>query len=167
LRQGLSGSAFPEGLSHASGAAPCRSSAQPPPLESLSLSPGAFQEHAAHTIEWSMMRHSKGSQGACTPRVFPHSSMPLSRRTERRLEAVACRPMILIEAPSSAYHGGRLSLGHRHAHEEETSGASPPTNTHCTAASTCLPAPWMAVSCVRTARLCCTGICQPVPMPCS
>jgi len=29
-----------------------------------------------------MMLSSKGSLGACTPRVFPHSSMPLSRRTE-------------------------------------------------------------------------------------
>jgi hypothetical protein len=32
------------------------------------LSPhGAFQGHAAHIIEWSMMLRPKGSVGACTP----------------------------------------------------------------------------------------------------
>jgi hypothetical protein len=30
---------------------------------------------------------------------------------ERTLEAVSCTPLILIEAPSSAYHGGTLRLG--------------------------------------------------------
>ena len=38
-----------------------------------------------------MMLSSKGSLGACTPKVFPHSSMPLSRRAatqERRLAGV-------------------------------------------------------------------------------
>jgi len=40
------------------------------------------------------MLHSKGSLGACTPRVFPHSSMPLSRRTERTLEGVGCRRLL-------------------------------------------------------------------------
>ena len=81
-----------EGLYHASGDAPYRSSAKPPPLGSLSLPHGAFQEHAAHTIEWSMMLSSKGASGTCIPEVFLHSSMPLSRRTERTLEGVACRP---------------------------------------------------------------------------
>src|SRR6266700_8399333 len=94
MRQGRSGSAFPEGLYHASGDSPWRSSAKPPPLEGLSPSHGAFQEHAAHTIEWSMMLSSKGSLGACTPKVFPHSSMPLSRRTERTLEGVGCRRLL-------------------------------------------------------------------------
>ncbi len=88
MRQGLSGSAFPEGLSHASGDAPCRSSAKPPPLEGLSPSHGAFQEHAAHVIEWSITLSPKGSLSACTPKAFPHSSMPLTRRTERRLLGV-------------------------------------------------------------------------------
>ena len=73
------------GLSHASGDAPWRSSATPPPLAGLSPAHGALQEHAAHTIEWSMLLRSNGSLGACPPKVFPHSSMPLSRRTERRL----------------------------------------------------------------------------------
>ena len=74
-----------EGLYHASGDSPYRSSAKPPPLGSLSLPHGAFQEHAAHTIEWSMMLSSKGSSDTCISEVFPHSSMPLSRRTERTL----------------------------------------------------------------------------------
>jgi hypothetical protein len=42
-------------------------------------------------------------------------------RHERTLEAVSSRPLIFIEAPSSAYHRGMLSLGHKHSHEEETS----------------------------------------------
>ena len=96
-----------EGLSHASGDSPYRSSAKPPPLAGLSPAHGAFQEHAAHTIEWSMMLSSNGSLGACTPKVLPHSSMPLSRRTERRLEAVGC----------SALFGGVARLPHRmHSH---------------------------------------------------
>jgi hypothetical protein len=74
-----------EGLYHASGDSPYRSLAKPPPLAGLSPAHGAFQEHAAHTIEWSMMLSSNGSLGACTPKVLPHSSMPLARRTERTL----------------------------------------------------------------------------------
>src|SRR5262245_59655184 len=38
-----------------------------PPLESLSLSHGAFQEHAAHLAEWSATLSSKGSPGTCIP----------------------------------------------------------------------------------------------------
>src|SRR5262245_24689065 len=68
------------------------------------------------------------------------------RRQERRLLAVGSRPLILIEAPSSAYHSGMLSLGNNHSHEEETSCASTPRNTHFTAASTCMPAPCTSVS---------------------
>jgi hypothetical protein len=79
-----------EGLDHASGDAPDRSSAKPPPLAGLSPAHGAFQEHAAHPREWSMMLSSKGSLDACPSRVLPHSSMPLARRTERTLYAVAC-----------------------------------------------------------------------------
>ena len=63
------------------------------PRVAVSPPHGAFQGHAAHVIEWPMTLSPKGSLGACTPRVFPHSSMPLSRRTarhERRLSAVAC-----------------------------------------------------------------------------
>jgi len=50
---------------------------QAPPLGSVSLPHGAFQEHAAHIIEWSMMLSSKGSMGTCIPKVLPHSSLPL------------------------------------------------------------------------------------------
>ena len=39
---------------------------------------------------------------------------------ERTLLVVACTPLILIEAPSSAYLRGMLSLGNNHSHEEET-----------------------------------------------
>ena len=92
-----------EGLDHASGDAPYRSSAQPPPLAGLSPAHGAFQEHAAHTIEWSMMLSSNGSLGACTPKVLPHSSMPLSRRTERTLEAVSSRPWFGLERAHSPH----------------------------------------------------------------
>ena len=58
---------------------------QAPPLEGVSPAHGAFQEHAAHLIKWSMMLSSNGSLGACTPKVFPHSPMPRARRTERTL----------------------------------------------------------------------------------
>src|SRR5438132_3670104 len=48
--------------------------------------------------------------------------------------------LILIEAPSSAYDGGMLSLDNNHSHEDETACASTPSNTHFTAASICMPA---------------------------
>src|SRR5205809_7964803 len=57
----------------------------------------------------------------------------LKAGAQRTLEAVACTRLILIEAPSSAYHGGMLSLDNSHSHEEETSCASTPTNIHFTA----------------------------------
>src|SRR5947208_608364 len=41
----------------------------------------AFQEHAAHSIEWSMALSSKGSSGTCIPEVLRHSSILLSRRS--------------------------------------------------------------------------------------
>ena len=85
---------------HASGDSPCHSSAKPPPLEGLAPSQGAFQGHAAHAVEWSTTLSPTGSLGACTPKVFPHSSMPLSRRTvrhERTLEAVSSRPLFGLE----------------------------------------------------------------------
>src|SRR5712691_8090083 len=125
---------------------------QAPPLGSLSLPHGALQGHAAHVIEWSMALSPKGSLGACTPKVSPHSSMPLSRRTERRLEEVRCTRLILIEAPSSAYRRGMLSLGNNYAHEEETSCDSPPNSTNFIVASTCMPAPCTSVSCTVTGR---------------
>src|SRR5216683_307129 len=62
-----------------------------PPLGGVSPPHGAFQEHAAHVIEWSMALSANGSLGTCIPKVFPHSSTPLSRRTatqERRLLGV-------------------------------------------------------------------------------
>ena len=100
-----------EGLYHASGDAPYRLSAKPPPLAGLSPSHGAFQEHAAHTIEWSMMLNSKGSLGACTPRVFPHSSMPLHGAPSGRYWASApvpgsaqyCKSLTPLPQPSGTF----------------------------------------------------------------
>src|SRR5439155_13767443 len=66
--------------------------------------------------------------------------------------------MILIEAPSSAYPCGRLSLGHHHAYEEETSGDSTPNSTHVTVASTGMLVPCPAASCIGMARAWDTGI---------
>jgi len=40
---------------------------QAPRLEGLSPSHSAFQEHAAHIVEWSAMLSSKGSSGTCIP----------------------------------------------------------------------------------------------------
>ena len=67
---------------HASSDSPCHSSAKPPPLEGLSPSHGAFQEHAAHTIEWSIMLSSKGSSGTCIPEgvsTFFHAAFTAHR----------------------------------------------------------------------------------------
>src|SRR5262249_46949286 len=47
----------------ASIASPCHSSAKPPPLGGLPPPQGAFQEHAAHLVEWSTTLSSKGSRG--------------------------------------------------------------------------------------------------------
>ena len=52
---------------HASRDAPCHSSAQPPLLGGLPPPHGAFQEHAAHLVEWSTTLNSKGSAGTCIP----------------------------------------------------------------------------------------------------
>ncbi|MGH8056193.1 MAG: hypothetical protein ACREOH_02990, partial [Candidatus Entotheonellia bacterium] len=65
---------------------------------------------------------------------------------ERTLEAVGCTPLILIEAPSSAYRRGMLSLGKHHSPEEETSGDSTPTRTNFTVASICMPVPCPSAS---------------------
>ena len=92
-RQGLSGSAFPEGLDHASGDAPWRSAATPPPLAGLSPAHGALQEHAAHVREWSTTLRAKGSLRTCIPKVFPHSSMPLHGAPSGRCKQSAPRPL--------------------------------------------------------------------------
>jgi hypothetical protein len=39
----------------------------------------------------------------------------LKAGAQRTLYAVACMPLILIEAPSSAYHGGMLIVGNYHS----------------------------------------------------
>src|SRR5262249_8778674 len=84
----------------------------------------AFQGHAAHTARWPAMLSPNGSSATCIadgvfhipmpcfhgalpvyPKVFPHSSTSLSRRTatqERKLLAVACRPWFgeVLDFPS-------------------------------------------------------------------
>src|SRR5713101_8849637 len=65
-----------------------------PPLGGLSPPHGAFQEYAAHTLEWSKVLSSKGSMGTCIPKgvtTFVHTA---SRRTERRLLRVGSTAML-------------------------------------------------------------------------
>jgi hypothetical protein len=64
---------------------------------------------------------------------------------QARLEAIACIPLILIEAPSSAYRRDMLSLDNNHSHEEETACASPPNSTHFIVVSTCTLVPCPSV----------------------
>src|SRR5215217_4828484 len=45
------------------------------------------------------------------PNAGRQARLAAGARDERTLAAVACTPMILIEAPSSAYHGGMLVVG--------------------------------------------------------
>mgnify|MGYP001596864213 CR=1 FL=1 len=62
---------------------------QAPPLGGLLPPHGAFQEHAAHIMEWSMMLSSKGSLGTCIPRgllTFLHTAF-----TAHYGVALACR----------------------------------------------------------------------------
>src|SRR6266516_2952009 len=42
------------------------------------------------------------------PNAALHLPLETGATQERRLEAVRCKALILIEAPSSAYHGGML-----------------------------------------------------------
>jgi len=58
---------------------------------------------------------------------------------------IAFFPLILIEAPSSAYHRGMLSLENNHSHEEETSCASTPNSTNFIVVSTCTLVPCTSV----------------------
>jgi hypothetical protein len=66
--------------------------------------------------------------------------------------------LILIEAPSSAYHRGMLALGKRPKKEEETPCDSTPSNTSFTVASTCTLGPCTCASLTRRARSYFTGI---------
>src|SRR5438093_8465561 len=73
----------------------------------------AFQGHAAHTARWPTMLSPNGSSDTCLsegvfhipmpcfhgalpvyPKGLPHSSILLSRRTERTLEAVGSMPWL-------------------------------------------------------------------------
>ena len=94
---------------------------QAPPLEGLSPSHGAFQEHAAHNVVWSTLLSSKGSSGTCIPdglSTFLHAAFtahragvptPRRRVVIRRWGARAphCRNGTL-SAPLSADRSARL-----------------------------------------------------------
>jgi hypothetical protein len=54
--------------------------------------------------------------------------------------------LILIEAPSSAYHHGMLALGQQSKKEEETSCDSTPSNTSFIVASISTPAACISAS---------------------
>src|SRR5262245_22039397 len=60
----------------------------------------------------------------------------------RALQRVACNALILIEAPSSAYHRDLLAVGTQPQEEEETSCDFTPRRTSFMVVSTCTPAPW-------------------------
>src|SRR6516225_7138240 len=79
------------------------------------------------------------------PNARAHLLPEAGATQERALEAVRCSPMILIEAPSSAYHRGMLSLENNHSHEEETSCASTPNSTNFIVVSTCTLVPCTSV----------------------
>ena len=88
---------------HASSDSPCHSSAKPLPLEGLSPSHRAFQEHATHTIEWSIMLSSKGSLGTCIPKgvsTFFHTAF--TAHSEARAEAVGVGSSALLGASAAA-----------------------------------------------------------------
>src|SRR2546428_14172432 len=61
---------------------------QAPPLGYLPSPHGAFQEHAAHPLEWSRELSSNGSSGTCIPDggYFPHSSAVFARRRQLSTE---------------------------------------------------------------------------------
>ena len=99
---------------HAASDAPYHAAAKPPPLGGLPPPHEACQEHAAHLVEWSTTLSSQGSLGACTSKVFPPSSMPLSRRTatqERKLLAVSCERLVGSDAGRDSAHRWAPCLG--------------------------------------------------------
>ena len=66
---------------HASGDSPCHPSAKHHLLETCLLLMAPFRSMLLTPREWSAVLSSKGSSGTCILQVFPHSYMPLSRRT--------------------------------------------------------------------------------------
>src|SRR5215467_1258491 len=101
--------------------------------------------------------HRQSSRRRLMPNAGAHLPPEAGARYERRLEAVRCKPLILIEAPSPAYPGGMLVVGKSLSKEEETSCDSTPPSTHFTAASTYTPEPCTSASSTRAARFSCTA----------
>src|SRR6516165_7130368 len=81
-------------------------------------------------------------QGLCAHLVQQATDRGLSVQSRPR---VRFNTLILIEAPSSAYHRGMLSLENNHSHEEETSCASTPNSTNFIVVSTCTLVPCTSV----------------------
>src|SRR5712691_10659029 len=80
-------------------------------------------------------------------------------RDERRLLGVACKRLILIEAPSPAYRRGMLRV----AKPVEQTRRRPqcdstPNSTPFTAGSISMPAPCTCASSTKPVKHCCTAI---------
>src|SRR6266566_7612277 len=91
---------------------------QAPPLESLSLSHGAFQEHAAHLAEWSAKLSSKGSSGTCIPEgvtTFVHAAFTAHIRyiPAYAHENDLLRKMGPLEADRHRHSPSLFTLSHR------------------------------------------------------
>jgi hypothetical protein len=81
-----------------------------------------------------------GTSGCNANHINAGAQPRLKAGAQRMLEGLRCSALILIEAPSSAYHRGMLALGTPPQAEEETSGNSTPSRTSCPVASICTPA---------------------------
>src|SRR5262249_59791442 len=68
-------------------------------------------------------------------------------RHERTLAAVACKPLIMIEASPAAYPGGMLALGKSHSRTRRRPPCdSTPSSTPFTVGSTGMPGVWTSAS---------------------
>ena len=95
------------------------------------------------------------------PNAAPQPLPEAGARHEQRLEAVACTPLILIEAPSPADHRGMLRVAKPVSQtRRRPQGDSTPHNIRFTVVSICTPAPWTSVSSTKPEKHACTAICQ-------
>jgi hypothetical protein len=78
---------------------------------------------------------------------MPNASLQLlpEAGATRRLKAVRCKTLILIEVPSSAYLSGRLLVG-KVTKKEETPCDATPNSIRRPVASLCMPAPCLFAS---------------------
>ena len=85
----------------------------------MRLPPGASPCAGTKTEQQGCVRFP--SLGALRPNATRQALEIAGATEERRLLAVACTRLILLEAPSSAYRRGMLALGKQPSEEEETS----------------------------------------------